>query len=95
MLLIAKKVENTGLSIFLKTLFALAGVENSISQKRKRLVRVRPKFQELTASAASAASAATATSPTLVKVSTSSPNSQPTAAPPLIAATNTLLVIIT
>ena len=64
---------------------AAPGVENSISQKRKRLVRVRPKFNEL-------AAAASTTTPSLVKAPSPSPLPSATPAPPLIAATNTLLM---
>ncbi len=64
---------------------AAPGVENSISQKRKRLVRVRPKFNEL-------AAAASTTTPSLVKGPSPSPLPPVTSAPPLIAATNTLLM---
>ena len=72
--------------------------DNTTGQKRKRLVRVRPKFNDLTAAA---------TSPTIVTVpppptsssptssspsSTSLPSATKSIPPPLIAATNTLLM---
>lgn len=69
---------------------AAPGVENSLSQKRKRLVRVRPKFNELAASASTTSSIVTVPPP--ASASTTATLTATSSAPPLMAATNTLLM---
>ena len=68
---------------------AAPGIDNSLSQKRKRLVRARPKFNELSA-AATSSSIVTVPPPSSVSTTASLTSS---ATPPLIAATNTLLML--
>ena len=69
---------------------AAPGVDNTLSQKRKRLVRVRPKFNELAAAASTTSSIVTVPPP--ASASTTPTLTATSSAPPLIAATNTLLM---
>jgi hypothetical protein len=70
--------------------------DNSVGQKRKRLVRVRPKFNELSAAATSPTIVTVPPPPTssslLPSITTNTSSSSSKIIPPLIAATNTLLM---